>query len=155
MTRSLASVIALVALVSCRSDERAGASNAKRQDALQSPSAVEAFGSHEHTVTPAHVAESTSENLFEGAFQPPEPVYRPAPDWKQFPTGHIPGPGGVYSARVDVSGNVVGVAVVRPGHPKVDELVLEALRIWRFKPAMRDGRPIEATYNLTININLK
>jgi protein TonB len=155
MIRFLAPVLAILALTGCRSEESNGASAPKTQDAVRSSSAVEASGSTGNKVAAPPAAEQVSSNSLESNVQPPEPVFRPAPDWSQFPTGHIPGPGGVYSARVDVSGNVIGVTVVRPGHPRVDELVLEALRTWRFKPAMSDGRPIEATYHLTININLK
>lgn len=125
------------------------------QDSVHSSSAVEASRSTGDSVAAPPAAEPVTSNSLESNVQPPVPVFRPDPDWSQFPTGHIPGPGGVYSARVDVSGNVIGVTVDRPGHPKVDELVLEALRKWRFKPAMSHGRPIEATYRLTINIHLK
>ena len=61
----------------------------------------------------------------------------------------------MYAARIDASGKVVEVRVVRPGHPRVDEMALEALRGWRFKPATRDGVAVESEYTITLNISLK
>ena len=42
---------------------------------------------------------------------------------------------------VTESGEVTSVSIVR-GHPLFDATVLSAMRSWRYKPAMADGRPI-------------
>lgn len=98
-------------------------------------------------------AESSQEPS--ATFAAPELLTAPAQDWLQFPGGHAPGPGGVYVAHLDASGEVVDVRVVRAGHPEVDALALSALRSWRFRPATRDGVAVESEYTLTININRK
>lgn len=153
--RHLVLVLAFVALAGCRSEESRGASAPKTQEAVHSSGMVEASRLTPDGVAAPPAAESASSDSLESNVQPPVPVFRPDPDWSRFPTSQIPGPGGVYSADVDLSGNVLGVSVVRPGDPRVDELVLEALRDWRFEPATSDGRPVEATYRFTINIHFK
>jgi len=155
MLQHLVLVLAILALAGCRIEESRGASAPKTQEAVHSSGRVEASRLTSDRAAAPPAAESASSESLESNFQPPVPVFRPDPDWSRFPTGQIPGPGGVYSADVDVSGNVLGVTVVRPGDPRVDELVLEALRNWRFEPATSDGRPVEATYRLTINIHFK
>jgi len=155
MIRQLVLVFTILALVGCRSEEKSGASEPKTQDAVRSSGVVEASRLAPDGVAAPAAAEPASRDSLESNVQPPVPVFRPDPDWSQFPTGQIPGPGGVYAAHVDVNGNVHGVSVVRPGDPKVDELVLEALRNWRFEPATSNGRPVEATDRLTSNIHLE
>jgi TonB family protein len=50
---------------------------------------------------------------------------------------------GAIKVRVGADGRVVDVAIATPTHPDYDKLLLEAARNWVYKPAMRDGQPIE------------
>jgi TonB family protein len=88
-------------------------------------------------------------------FQPAEPIHRASPDWRQFPSGHIPGKGGVYRLTIDEAGTVTKVEVVRPAYPRVDEVIVETLRQWRFRPARLEEAPIASDYTVTLAINVK
>ncbi|RYG58421.1 TonB family protein, partial [bacterium] len=41
------------------------------------------------------------------------------------------------------------------GNSKVDDLVLRALRRWRWKPALRDGEPVASTVNIRFDFEVK
>ena len=153
MRRYYIPIVGCLLLVGCgsRGDEGsdtpggpAGTQNVREGEASAAPAAVQ----------PADVPPQPSESG--GAtYRPPELLSRPSHDWLRFPGGHVPGPAGLYAARIDASGKVVEARVVRAGHPRVDELAVEALRSWRFKPATKDGVAVESEYTVTININLE
>jgi protein TonB len=44
------------------------------------------------------------------------------------------------------SGDVGSVSVVK-GHPRLDPIVIQTVKTWKFKPAMVDGKPV-ATYQV-------
>ena len=44
---------------------------------------------------------------------------------------------------------------VLEGHPGLQEAALQAARQWRFEPARVDGRPVPASFRLTLNFRLK
>jgi len=41
------------------------------------------------------------------------------------------------------------------GHPALQEAALQAARRWRFEPARLDGRPVAASFRLTLNFRLR
>lgn len=41
------------------------------------------------------------------------------------------------------------------GHPALQEAAMQAARQWRFEPARMDGRPVAASFRLTLNFRLK
>lgn len=51
-------------------------------------------------------------------------------------------------------GSVSDVRVVKPLPLGLDQAALDAVRQWTFKPAMKDGQPIEVLFNITINFKL-
>jgi hypothetical protein len=54
---------------------------------------------------------------------------------------------------VKTDGTVGEVRFIRStGCSKADEVFVEHLRTWRFRPAVRDGRPLEAEYVVGINL---
>jgi periplasmic protein TonB len=81
-----------------------------------------------------------------GRIVPPEAVLEPPPDWSRFPGSLVPGPAGIYSMKIDESGNVTDVRVERSGNPEMDAAIVAALQKWRYKPATRDGKPIAVYY---------
>jgi protein TonB len=49
--------------------------------------------------------------------------------------------------RVDEDGSVLRVELIESsGHPLLDQAVIDALRRWRFAPAMQGGRPVAADF---------
>ena len=45
--------------------------------------------------------------------------------------------------------------IVRELGFKLDESAVEAIKQWRFKPAMKNGEPVDVRLNVEINFNLK
>ncbi|MGF6854218.1 energy transducer TonB [Paraburkholderia sp. CI3] len=39
-------------------------------------------------------------------------------------------------------------------NPRLNQLLLDTLRRWRFFPALRDGRPVESTQNIRVHFNV-
>lgn len=60
----------------------------------------------------------------------------------------------IVQAVIDKDGTVSRVRALKRLHPSLDEAALEAIRRWRFEPALLDGEPVAVHYNLTINFRL-
>ncbi len=60
-------------------------------------------------------------------------------------------------ARFHISKNgTQTVELIMPTHePLLDRAIIEALRKWRFAPALRDGIAVEATIDLRIPIQVR
>jgi outer membrane biosynthesis protein TonB len=41
------------------------------------------------------------------------------------------------------------------GNSAVDELVLDALRRWKWRPALRDGEPVSSTQNFRFDFEVR
>lgn len=55
---------------------------------------------------------------------------------------------------VDAEGRVTSASVREgSGHALLDRAALEAVRTWRFSPAMQNGRPVSATVEIPIRFN--
>lgn len=49
----------------------------------------------------------------------------------------------------------VDVALVRPTqNPRLNQLLLETLRNWRFFPALKDGHPVESEQDIRVHFNV-
>ncbi|GLH70215.1 hypothetical protein GETHPA_17480 [Geothrix rubra] len=59
----------------------------------------------------------------------------------------------VLLMTIDESGAPTEVKVLA-GHPGLQEAALQAARQWRFEPARVDGRPVPASFRLTLNFRL-
>jgi TonB family protein len=80
-----------------------------------------------------------------GRVSAPEPIQLPDP--KAPITGKLPKRGlCVLAFTVDDGGVTRDVHVVRPLDPELDGYAIEAIKNWRFRPALRDGRePVAVT----------
>jgi TonB family protein len=84
--------------------------------------------------------------VFVGELTPPQPLEIVRPD----PPGDAIAKGAVtLSFCVTRDGKVIHVAVTRSLSPEFDELSAQAVRAWRFTPAMRAGRPEKARVEVT------
>ena len=59
----------------------------------------------------------------------------------------------IMRVMVTVDGSVAGIEVIKP-FPALTDPVVAAVRQWRFKPARRDGRPVEATTTVALYVAL-
>jgi protein TonB len=55
----------------------------------------------------------------------------------------------VMEVLVERTGEVAGVKVVK-GSPPFDEAASEAVKQWRFRPAMQDGRAVKVLATITV-----
>ncbi len=54
----------------------------------------------------------------------------------------------VLALTVGPDGSVTAVTVKRGVHPSIDAAGVAAARAWRFRPAMRCGKPVEGVYTI-------
>ena len=52
---------------------------------------------------------------------------------------------------VDRDGNPKDVSIVRGLSPDLDQRAIEAVRKWKFRPAQKDGEPVEVQINVELN----
>lgn len=61
----------------------------------------------------------------------------------------------VVQTVIEKDGSVSRARIVKRLHPSLDQAALDAIRQWRFEPALLDGEPVAVHYNLTINYRLQ
>jgi protein TonB len=74
--------------------------------------------------------------------QKPRPTNQPSP---RYPDAlRRKGVGGTVQVEfiVDARGGVLRASVVKAVHPELDRAALDAVKQWRFEPAMRGGKPV-------------
>ena len=79
-----------------------------------------------------------------GQIEAPVPISQTMPKWvapdrvSALRTFH-----GTIKVRIGADGHVVGASIATPTHPVYDKLLLDVARTWLYKPAIRNGQPIE------------
>ncbi|WP_437605389.1 TonB family protein [Sorangium sp. So ce834] len=84
-----------------------------------------------------------------GEVSPPRAMEAPAPAWP----GGAPSPEDVLvpiELTVRADGTVEDARVETSVEPRLDAAALEAVRRWRFEPAVRDGRPVAAKIRVAV-----
>ena len=61
----------------------------------------------------------------------------------------------IVEAALSEAGAVENVGILKSLAPGMDMAALDAVRQWKFKPAVQDGKPVASLFNLTINFKLK
>jgi TonB family protein len=93
-------------------------------------------------IPPAAAPVATAAAL--GQVEAPVPIRQAMPQWvapdrvSALRTFH-----GAIKVRIGADGHVVDVAMATPTHPDYDRMLLDAARTWVYKPATRNGQPIE------------
>ena len=93
-------------------------------------------------VIPAAARVATAAAL--GQVEAPVPIRQAMPQWvapdrvSALRTFH-----GAIKVRIGADGHVVDVAMATATHPDYDTMLLQAARTWVYKPATRNGQPIE------------
>ena len=60
----------------------------------------------------------------------------------------------VLEAVIDERGRVTDLQVLRGLDPGLDQAAVDAVRRWRFKPSLRNGKPVKVFYILTVHFRL-
>jgi protein TonB len=82
------------------------------------------------------------------------PVHRVDPPYPDFARRARVQGAVVLLMTVDERGVPLQVQALE-GHPALQEAALQAARQWRFEPARMDGRPVAASFRLTLNFRLR
>jgi TonB family protein len=86
--------------------------------------------------------------------KPPRATYTPEPQFSE-KARHAKYQGTVIlNVVVDKAGNVSRIRLERPLGMGLDENAMEGLKIWRFKPATRNGQPVAVEMNIEVAFNL-
>jgi len=59
----------------------------------------------------------------------------------------------ILAAVISKRGTIENARMLKPADPEVEAMLLGAVRQWRFRPAMKDGKPVSVYYTLTLNID--
>ena len=102
-------------------------------------------------VPPAATAAAT---VSDGSESRPFALSQELPSWA--PTDALSRRGtfsGAVTVRIGTDGRVASAEITSPVHPTYDAILLRTARDWRYQPAMRDGKPVEA--ELTVEVTLR
>jgi len=61
----------------------------------------------------------------------------------------------VLEIKIDEEGNVMDVQVLKSVHPDLDKVAMEAIKKWKYKPVIKDGKPAPVVFAVTINFWLR
>jgi protein TonB len=73
--------------------------------------------------------------------EPPLAISQPFPQWSRR-TGVPQTYRGLVELTIDEQGNITTVALQQPMQPAFDQALIKALRTWKYKPALLNGRPV-------------
>jgi periplasmic protein TonB len=84
----------------------------------------------------------------------PIPIYQPEPEYSEEARkakwqGTV-----VLSLIVDEKGRATNIAVVKPLGLGLDQMAIVAVEKWRFKPGMKDGKPVPVFATVEVNFRL-
>jgi protein TonB len=89
-----------------------------------------------------------------GEVKKPEPIYQPQPRYTETARKARVQGTVVLRAVIDEHGNVTDLKVLRGQPMGLDQAALDAVRMWRFKPATLHGQPVKVYFTLTVNFQL-
>jgi TonB family protein len=78
------------------------------------------------------------------------PIYRKKPEVSAALLKQVKNPRVRVLMTVNIDGSVEDVRLIKGEHPEFDRLVVEAIREWRFRPAMRKGRKVRQLAELPL-----
>jgi periplasmic protein TonB len=61
----------------------------------------------------------------------------------------------LFEGVVGKDGRFRDVKIIRGENDPLAPHMLEAVRQWQFRPALKDGRPVDVIYNLSANIHVR
>jgi TonB family protein len=85
---------------------------------------------------------------------PPRPIYDPNPAYQpEARRARLKGTVLVW-AVVDEEGRVSTLRIVRPLGIGLDDRAVDAIRLWKFEPAKKDGNPVKVQLNIEVHFEL-
>jgi protein TonB len=89
-----------------------------------------------------------------GDITEPIPIYEPDPEYSDAARkakfqGTV-----VVAVVIGTDGHVYNPRILQPLGLGLDQKALEAVKLWRFKPARRNGRPVEVAADIEVNFHL-
>jgi periplasmic protein TonB len=89
-----------------------------------------------------------------GGVSAPIPIYQPEPEYSEEARkakwqGTV-----VLSLIVDEKGRPTNIAVLKPLGLGLDQMAIAAVEKWRFKPGMKDGKPVPVIASVEVNFRL-
>jgi TonB family protein len=61
----------------------------------------------------------------------------------------------LLNVRVDKSGNIKDVMALKSVDESLSRAAIEAVKQWKYEPYIKDGKPVEIVFTVTINFQLK
>jgi protein TonB len=56
---------------------------------------------------------------------------------------------------VSKTGSISEACIVQSKHPELDASVINAVKQWKYKPALKDGQPVSVFVTITVRIHVK
>ena len=85
----------------------------------------------------------------------PQAVYTPEPRYSYFARQFGQQGMVILKIIVDKTGAVVQPVIVRPVGFGLDEQAVTSVRTWKFRPAMRDGKPVAVEMTIEVAFHLE
>jgi periplasmic protein TonB len=89
-----------------------------------------------------------------GGVSPPIPIYTPEPEFSEEARKAKFAGDVIVSLYVDQQGRPVNVRVIRGAGMGLDEKAIEAVKQYKFKPAMENGKPVMVDLNVVVNFQI-
>ena len=89
-----------------------------------------------------------------GGVSAPVPIFRPEPEYSEEARKAKWQGGVLLSLVVDENGVPQDIKVIRPLGLGLDQKAIEAVQKWRFKPGLKDGKPVPVSANIEVNFRL-
>ena len=92
--------------------------------------------------------------LIGNGISPPKVIYAPGPEYSK--EARSAGYEGivVLGMVVETDGRLYGIKVLRSLKYGLDEKAIEAVKKWRFQPALKDGKPVAMYISVEVNFRL-
>jgi periplasmic protein TonB len=81
---------------------------------------------------------------------PPKAIHTVAPEYPETAIRSVVDPTVLVKLTIPPDGIPKDVKIAKGYRPEFDQSALEAVRQWRFKPAMKDGKPVQVTVTLQV-----
>jgi len=89
-----------------------------------------------------------------GGVSSPVPIFKPEPEYSE-EARKAKFQGAVLLAIVILAdGNTTNIRVIRPLGLGLDEKAIEAVQKWKFRPSVKDGKPVAVSANVEVNFRL-